>query len=366
MEYVLEVFDSGSSFGPGVKVGELWGARNLGWSAYDRRPGKAFATVLQTDADLPLLTPLLSHVKLWRVAPSGDTLVFAGGYVDYDATGDDVVLEFFDYLALLGVSRSGFKTMYPSKKLGTEVVVPEWTAARTATYSPLGFVDTGTIEDPLATDGVTEIVTNAGFGTLDQMRLQLFYDLSEIGRANTTNHVTYGISRSAPHTFSFLKNAGSLRDFGLVLNGNVSDYRHVPLWKRYRNDLATVGLGNAGGPDEIVKTDETEAAARGRRQDVFTIRTLLGIAGAATEADQQQAVTARQLVKATQQQPAILLRLVRGFLAPFDGWDINDRVPIEIGNGADSLTGERRIVGVQTIFDEAGEAMSLITEPIAV
>jgi hypothetical protein len=54
-----------------------------------------------------------------------------------------------------------------------------------------------------------------------------------------------------------------------------------------------------------------------------------------------------------------------GFIEPFTGWDLNDTVPIEISNGVDSLSGLRRIVGAQGYFTEAGERLSLITEPIA-
>ena len=52
------------------------------------------------------------------------------------------------------------------------------------------------------------------------MRLQLLFDLSEMGRANTTNHVTYEITRTAPFTFNFWKNKGTALNMGLVLNGN--------------------------------------------------------------------------------------------------------------------------------------------------
>jgi len=263
------------------------------------------------------------------------------------------------------VSRAGFKTMYPSKKIGTEVAGVEWAAAKAAAYSPLGFVTTGTVEDPLGTDGTTPITTSPQFGTMDQMRLQLLYDLTEIGRANTVNQVTYGISRTSPHTFTFLRNAGTARDFGLALNGSVSGYRHLPNWKSYRNDIASVGLDAAGGPAEISKTDETAAAAKARRQDVFTIKTLLGISGAATEADQQQAVMARTLKSAVQQQPAVMFSLMPGFIEPFSGWDICDTVPVEVSNGIDSLTGIRRIAGAQALYMEAGERLSLVTEAIA-
>ena len=364
VEYVIEVFASDGSFGPGTKIGELWGARNLGWAAYDRRPGKAFATLSQLDPLLSLMTALTTHVKVWRIAPSGNVNVFSGAFIDYDAAGDDVILEFYDYLALLSTSRSGFKTMYPTKAVGTEIVSPEWALAKNATYSPLAFVTTGTIEDPVGTNGSTVIKSSAQFGLMDQTRLQLFFDISEMGRANTTYQVTFGISRTSPHTFTFLKNAGTARDIGLVLNGTVSDYRYLPRWKAYRNDLATVGLSSAGGPAEIRKTDETEAAAKGRRQDVFTISTLLGISGAATEADQQVAVTARALRTAATLQPTLLVQLMDGYIEPFTGWDIGDTVRVEVSNGIDAISGVRRIVGVQALFTEAGEALSLITEPV--
>jgi hypothetical protein len=364
VEYCVEVMASDASFGPGTKIGELWGARNLGWSAYDRRPAKGFATLSQLDAMLPQMVPLTTHVKIWRIAPSGNKNVFSGAFIDYRSAGDDVILEFFDYKALLSISRSGFRTMYLSKKIGTEVISPEWALAKGVTYSPLAFVATGTIEDPVGTDGLTAIKTSPQFGLMDQMRLQLFYDLTEMGRANTVNQVSFDISREAPHTFTFRKNAGSSIGLGLVLNGNVRDYDYLPNWKSYRQDLATVGLNAAGGPGEIVVTNEAEAAAKGRRQDVFTITTLLGIVGAATEADQQQAVAQRFLKEATHQQPTLALRLMPGALEPFVGWDINDKARVEISNGIESILGERRIVGATGFYTETGESLSIITEPV--
>ena len=362
-EYVIELFDSGASFGPGSRIGELWSARNLGWSAYDRIPGKAFATLAQSDVSLAWLSPLKTHVKIWRLTPtSGPVLVYAGGFIDYDSTGDDVVLTFYDYLALLSVSRSGYQKMYPNMALG-DIALSEWNMAKLATASPLAFVATGTFENPLASDGITQIRTNGQFGTLDQMRLQILYDLSEMGRANTSNTVTFGIGRT-DNTMRFLRNAGTRRDIGLVLGGSVSDYAHAPNWSKYRNDLATLGTSSAGGAMEIVKQDATAAASMGLRQDVFTIRTLLGVAGAATEVDQQQAVAARELRRATGQHDALSLQLIGGFIEPFVGWDINDVVPVEIDNGIDSVVGDWRIVGVRVLFDEAGEQMSLLVAPV--
>jgi hypothetical protein len=362
-EYVIELFDSSATFGPNNKLGELWDMRNLGWSRYDRMPGRGFFTLYQDSPHLASIIPLITHVRVTRVAPSGNVEVFNGIVSDYNSTGDDVVFDIYDYVSLLSLSRSGYRTLYPTKLVGSEIVSPEWLLAKNATNSPLGFVATGTIEDPLGDDNFTPIKTNAQFGLMDQMRLSLFYDLAEMGRANTINQVTYEISRTAPFTFNFWKNKGTAVGIPLVLNGTVSEYQHAPNWAALRNDLATLGTTVAGGVSEVVKADGTSAAAFGLRQGVFTIKTLAGASGA-VEADQQQAVAARFLKSATEGAPSLWLTLVPGVIEPFTDWDICDTFPVEIVNGADSITGNWRVVGARAIADEPGERMQVLVAPV--
>jgi len=363
VDYCLELYSSSATWGPNVKLAEVWDARNLGWSRYDRLPGKGFATIAQTSPVVSLLEGLKTHVKVTRVA-AANTEVFNGLLIDFDATGDDVVLDLLDYTGLLGGSRCGYKTMYPTQKIGTGIVSPEWLLAKNATGSRLGFVTTGTIEDPKDSADAYEIKTNATFGVMDQMRLQLLYDLSEIGRANTTHHVTFEISRTSPFTFAFLKDKGAATDIPLVLNGTVSDYRYLPGWSRYKNDIATIGTSTGGGATEIVKSDSTAITNIGLWQDVGTIKTLLGINGANTEQDQQVAATGRMLVRLMQTQSAIAVRLAYGAIEPFVGWDINDTMPVEIVDGIVGLTGVMRVLGARCMYDEAGEQLDLIVGPV--
>ena len=363
-EYVIELFNSSATFGPSTKLGELWDIRNLGWSRYDRLPGRGFFTLYQTSPHLASIIPITTHVRITRVAPSGNVEVFNGIVSDYNSTGDDVMFDIYDYGSLLSLSRSGYRTMYPTKLIGTEIVSPEWTLAKNATDSALGFVATGTIENPLGTDDATAIKTNAQFGLMDQMRLALFYDLTEMGRANTNHHVTFEITRTSPFTFNFWKNKGSLVGIPLVLNGSVSDYQYAPNWAALRNDLATLGTTVGGGAAEVVKKDASSATTFGLRQDVFAIKTLAGIVGSAVEADQQQAVAARMLKSATEGAPALWLTLVPGVIEPFTGWDICDRMPVEIVNGSDSITGNWRVVGVRAIVDEPGERTQLLVAKV--
>lgn len=366
VEYVIETYESNGTFGPGSKTGEIFDFRNVGWSRYDRLPGKAFATLYQTSPHLSKFSPLTTHIKITRIDSAGETQVYAGQFIDYDSAGDDTVLSFFDYISLFAVSRTGYRTLYPKKLLGSEIARVEAQAGIDKTYSPLGFITMGTTQDPVGQDGVTTIKTNDEFSLMDQMRLQLLYDLSEMGRANTTNHVTFEITRTAPYTFNFWKNRGTAQNIGLTLNGSVSDYQYLPNWTRYRNDLATLGTTVGGGATEIVKTDETAAAARGRRQDVSTIKTLLGITSSAVEADQQQAATAGILTDLTQRSVALAVRLVRGAIKPFDGWEICDTLPPEIVNGMETVTARHRIAGVRGLYTEAGEDLGLILEPVVV
>jgi hypothetical protein len=106
-EYVVELFDSSGTFGPNVKLAELWDIRNLGWSRYDRMPGRGFFTLYQSSPHLASIIPITTHARITRVAPSGNVEVFNGIVSDYNSTGDDVVFDIYDYLSLLSLSRSG-------------------------------------------------------------------------------------------------------------------------------------------------------------------------------------------------------------------------------------------------------------------
>lgn len=362
VEYVVELFDSDANWGPGVKQVELWGAKNLGWSDYDRMASKAFLTLSQNDPDCQYLIPLKTHVRMTRCNSRGNKTVYEGLYITPSSTGDDVVLAFTNYVGLLAVSRCGYRTMYPSKLLGSEIVAAEWALALAATHSRLAFVSTGTIEDPLAVDGATPIKTDTQFGTMDQNRLRLLYDLSEMGRANTDYHVTFGISKDT-HQFSFLKNQGVARDLGLDLNGRVVDYSHDPNWTHYRNNLATLAQDASGGAAEIVAKDDTAIAAMGNWQDTFQIATLLGLSDSSVVSDQQAAAAARMLKRGLVPPHSLNLQIIEGGLDPGYDYDTGDTAPVQIVRGIDNINTPYRIMGTEVFYDNGGEQMSVLVSP---
>ena len=357
--------NSAAHFGRSTLDGVIGDALAVGWSCYSRYPANCYFTLRQNSAHNLRLLPLRTHIQVTYVndATGYSAIVFTGRLNEPDEAGEDVVWTAWNYLAELSLSRTGYRTLYQNKMLGTEIAQPEWLLAKGATSSLFGHVVTGTIENPLALDGVTPIKTDARFGVIDVPRLLLMFDLSEIGRANTVNNVTFGISRTSPFTFTFLKNAGSaITGKVLVYPGNVLDFRHVPGFSALRNDLATIGTSAGGGATEIVKTDAPNAAIYGLRQDVFAIKTLAGVVGAATEADAQQAITARAVKEATQLARNISVDLRADLFEPFDGWDIEDTIGVEITRGRTVIDAPYRIVGVRGIMDDEGYHPSLVLQ----
>lgn len=356
--------NNSSTFGPSARKGVITDALNVGWSWYSRFPAAAYFTLRQNSIHNPRLTPPTDHIRIWYCnAKLGITkLVFSGRLSDPDSSGDDVIWTAWNYLAELSLSRTGYRTMYQDKALD-EIVSAEWGLAKTATYSLLNHVTTGTIEQPLGSDGTTPIKTDQRFGLIDVPRLLLMFDMSEIGRANTTNNVTYEITRDWPHTFNFWKNKGTLQSGRLLsFKGTSKDYRFVPGWASMRNDLATIGTTAAGGAVEIIKTNETSAQAYGRRQDVFTIKTLFGLAGAETEQDAQQAITERAVAEASTIDRAIQLDVRDDEWPPFTGWEIEDTVPVAVKRGRDTINANYRIVGMRGVLDQSGYHPSLLLQ----
>lgn len=366
--YIEILTNNGTTFGPAALDGVISNALKVGWSWYSRYPANAFFTLRQDDAQNLRLLPLRHHIRIWYVHDGTGTVVevFNGRLNEPDSSGDDVIWTANNYLAELALSRSSYRTLYPQKKLGSEIVTPEWTAARTATFSLLNHITTGSIQDPLALDGVTLIKTDSRFGVIDVPRLLMFFDLTEIGRANTTNNVVFEVTRTRPggaHQFNFWKNKGSaLTGRRLTFPGNIRDYRYVPGYLQLRNDLATIGTTSGGGATEILATDEANAATYGRRQDVFTIKTLSGAAGGATEQDAQVAITKRAVKEATNLSRSLQLDVRPDLFEPFTGWDVDDTIPVQISRGRDTIDASYRILGVRGLLDGQGYKQQLFVQ----
>ena len=381
---VVEVLDDDpDDHGPDTLRGIIWDAAKVGCSWYSRYPANAFWTVKQGSPNSDIIEPGLSHVRIWALNEAtgyGPKLLFAGRIGDPNEAGDDVIWTAWNYLAELSLSRTGYQRYYKNKKLGSEIVQHEWNqdsgdytnyGAKAQTHSLLAHVKTGTIQDPRNATDTFDITTDAQFGVIDVPRLLFFYDLSEMGRANTTNNVTFEITRSLDPHFNFWKNRGSHLD-GRILSfpGIIRDYQYVPGVLDIRNDLATIGMKNSKAV-EIVKTitaGKYGINQFGLRQDTFTIKTLAGYKNIddldAGQFNAQSAITQRAVREAS-----TLTRTLRLDLRPFafelfDGWDLEDTVRVQIERGATHINADYRIIGVRAEMDENGfRPQILVTLP---
>ncbi len=366
-----------ATFGPLSCKAIIEDALNVGWGWYSRFPANAFFTLRQESRHNANIVPGLDHIRIWFADPAQSydpILVFAGRITDPDESGEDVVWTAWSYMAELSLSLTGFRRMYPSKKLGSEIVSKEWSenstdwplyGAKVQTSSLLNHITTGTIQDP-QTSGAVDITTDNRFGVIKVPRLLLFFDLTEIGRANTTNNVTYEISRSITPTFNFWKNKGSaITAKRLTFPGNVKDFRFVPGVADIRNRLSTVGVGLTGQAQPINKSVTAGAYGSvlfGLREDVFTIKTLAGVT-ADTEFDTQNLVTERAVIESTQLTSALQVEVRWPLFLPYDGWEIEDTIRVQLKRGATNVDADYRIIGVRGRMDGSGFSSSLFVQP---
>ncbi len=365
-------------------------ARNIGWSWYSRFPSNAFFTLPQDSIHNLDLHPGLDHVRIWYANEStgyGPILVFNGRLGDPSESGDDVVWTAWSYLAELSLSRTGYNILYKHKLIG-DIVENEWhgtqapitgTAkypsaadpgpygARNKTGSLLGHVTTGTIQTPRNSTNGYDVRTDAQFGVMDVPRLLLFFDLTEMGRANTTQNTVMEISRSTTPTFNFWKDKGSaLTGQQLMFPGNVLDFRYTPGVMGIRNDLATIGTKHSRATEIVERLSSGTYGYTnfGRRQDTFPIKTLAGYGHIDDEATgkfkAQTQITKSAVRQSTQLTKQIQVDIRPDTLEPFQGWDIEDTIVAELRRGRTRLNSAYRIIGIRAMQDHLGFRHSLI------
>jgi hypothetical protein len=398
---VIEVFsDSSTNHGPTDANGNLHAdakpkriihdAVTVGFSWYSRFPSNAFWTLPQDSIHNVGLVPGLDHIRMWYYNPTtgyGPVLVFNGRLGDPSESGDDVVWTAWSYLAELALSRTGYSVMYKNQNIGY-IVEQEWNGdqspetgtakytnygARKQVSSLLEHIATGTIETPVNAAASHNVKTDAQFGVIDVPRLLLFFDLTEMGRANTTQNVTMEISRTTTPTFNFWKDQGSsVTAQMLTFPGNVLDFRYTPGVMSIRNDLATIGVKDSSAT-EIIRSRSSGTygyTAFGRRQDVLTIKTLAGYANIDDDTigkfTAQGLITDAALNQAVQLTRQIQVDIRPDVFEPFRFYQIEDTIRVQLKRGRTNIDEVYRIVGIRAMLDGQGFRHSLIlTLPIS-
>lgn len=333
IQYQVIVYAPDANGGPGLAKMELTpDVLNLTWQQALNGAGQAAWSMVRFNPKLSSIDYMKDHVKIIRRCKHADRVMFAGKIVRADEGSRDIILYAWDYVAFLQRSRTGYKTLYPNKKIGTEIVSPEWTLAKNVGTSPFAFVATGTIENPVGMDGITEIQVNDQFGVVDFDRLFTFYALAEMSMANTDNTVVFEITRETPHTFNFWKNRTTARTaYHFSYPGNLLDYELDSGHDQIQNDIATViSDPSTGSQQEYVIADNTSIAAYRRLQSAVAIKTLYGVTSGTTETDQQKAAAARLLTQAVITPKVVTIYPRQHEIDPFNGWELGDKFRITL------------------------------------
>lgn len=334
VQYHVTTYASDANGGPGAQKLELDpDALNITWQRALNVPGQAALTLTRYNPKLADILYMQDHLKIWRETTSGTKCVFAGKIIKPSKAARDAIVYAWSYEAFLQRSRTAFRTMYQNVNIGTGVVSPEWLLAKNAATSPLAFVTTGTIQDPVDITSIVAIKTNDQFGVNEFDRLTTFFTLAEMAMANTPNKVVFEITHTTPHTFNFWQNRSLQRTaWVLTYPGNLIDYDHDTGHDLIVADLATVILDpTTGAQVEYQVEDATTIATYRRLQAAVAIKTLYGLQnGTATESDQQKAAMARMLAQAITI-PKLLTAFPRqGEIDLFVGWDLADTFFVRI------------------------------------
>jgi hypothetical protein len=341
---------------------------NLVWQQRQNEAGQAAFALARHNKKLDQINWMVDHIKIFRESSAGTAIVFAGKLIKPIWSSIDVLVYCWDYMAFLQLSRTGYKTAYANKLVGTEIIAPEWAAAKALGNSPFAFVTTGTIENPLANDAVTAIKTNAKFGVVDFDRLFTFSTIAEMAMANTQNNVKFEITRGdggTAHTFNFWKNYGVNKTAFVAIDpGNLASYQFDGGKDSIRNDLATVLSDGLGGHVEYtVQSSDVNTTTLRRLQAALPIRTLFGENAGTTETDQGKAALARQLVVSQRNPRQVIVNPRQGEFEPFIDAELGDKVLHIIANAnrdADMHDAYLRLVSVSGAWDvRHGELLQL-------
>ena len=367
VQYHAFIHSPGANGGPGqLRLDLTPDMLYCTWQRSMNLGGAASFTLVRGSSKVADIAPHRDHLFLYRESPADTRLVWQGKVGSRNIAAGDVVFRCLDYTSYLQRSRTGWKTLYPTKKIGTEIISPEWALVLATADGPLNFVTAGTIEDPLAVDDVTPITTNARFGMMAFERLFVFFALAEMGMANTTNNVVFEITVDpTTPTFNLWKNRSVDRStFALYFPGNLRAFNYDPGELDVTNDLASV-IKKAAGGSELYSVDDAASIALYRRlQAAVTIQTLMGLDTSAIESDQQKAALAR-LLRDSIRLPRLFIALPRyGEVDPFNGWNLGDNFPVVIEKAGapdtDELAQYLRCISIAAAWTpEAGEQLQL-------
>lgn len=355
---------SGTDRGRGNLVAVIDDALNPGVQTVANDAGLAFFTLpynhpqIGQVVDSATMSPLLRHYEVARIAADGTSSVVGVGLLDdYDHTANEVVIYGRDYLSVLETTITASKQSYSSQTIGgiltSQLSTNTIGAAITEPNSRLGFFGLGTID---ATTTTLPLIY-----TSFEPRLHFIRSVIAIWAADASVRPLISASRSSPWQFTFQQNAGSDKsDVRLEWGGNVTAFHYKPGWGMMRTGFDVVGQ-KRDGASVLYSEQTTSQISQPTYGWIHEGQVFIDITDQ-TALDQR----ARRAVRLSKNRgAAIALTLRSGSLAPWDGYDLMDSVPVYIKRGLVNLTGDLHTIWGLTWKGkpDGSEELSLILQP---
>lgn len=353
-KYRVILNTTGTNFGVGSTICELADPWNVGWAKYLNDVPEAFFTVSQDDPALKLLTRAkvgIAHVTILR----DDKAVWRGFLGEHEATDRDVIFYCYGYVAHLYWLLSLWNMSWKEKEVG-DIVSDLWTRAKTGIPdSPLAWVATGTIEDPVTTSGGSTKLELPSYKLYYKRILHTLKELTAVATSDTTNICYFEIDHSTTptthtSTFNFWKDRSSTSPIVLKYGHNVASFgdRYAPILTR--NHLVGVG---SGASNLIFRKVASQASGShgytlfGRRQEP------LYISWTRDERDLERVVKLR-LARALRSDTDLSLRMVPNSLDPTDV-RLGNRYPVHIDRGITQIDKDMLMIGLQVYANRGSE-----------
>jgi hypothetical protein len=331
----------------------------LRWEDYENQPGRCTFSVPQDD---PKLANLQDTNKFIQIIVLRDSVLVWQGFVAF--ISDDLDKTTFYGLSLLECLkwyRSGYNTVYTTKKLGSEIISPIWDAIDGRSGAILGdIVKKGTIEDPYTT-GTTDAKTitrttfDEDFFTLCTQMIYLARADSPSGAWVQNTVMAVSLSETDP-TFSFLRNVGEDKPQVIFeLDSEIVDYLYTQDYRLIRNDVK--GLAIVAGP-EVINNTQTDATS----QSLHYLREISMVFSNLSSASELEQRT-KDFLKDSKLVESSWYLSFTSSIAPYAGYSMGDNIMVRINRGRVNLSTYFRVIGMEvTVSDQGSEICHPILE----
>jgi len=329
-------------------------ATNRSWERYENDVGKCRFSIPHNDNKI--VSAVFESGKTKIFIYRDNVLVWQGLVASTQDNVQGTTVFGLDYKECLKWYRVGFNTTYTSKKIGTEIVSPIFTAADARTgAAPGDLFALGTIEDPYTTSTTTaKTITRT---TFDEDFFSLLQEMVYVSRSNspastwvqnTVFDIT--ISETAP-TFTFLRNVGVDKpNVVFTLDSEIIGFDQVHDFRFIRNDIK--GYSIISGPSVInsSQADATSVSSHYLREFAPSY------GGITTQGELDE--RAKDELKSDKDHKRILSVSFASGLIPFDGYVMGDNVKVVINRGRVAINEYMRVVGMLVDIDDTGAELT--------